>query len=267
MSGIEYSKNESFLHRLDPRTKLLSLLLLTLVVFIVNRPFVIAAIMFTLIALWFAAGMPFAKLKSYIKVLFWLIIFITLVQMIFGPGTNYIVKPLIPKGAPLIGGRGSLKWEGIFLGLLIGLRLVTLMMLTPMLTMTTKVHILALGLTRLGMHYKGAYITTAAINLLPVFEEDARAIMEAQKLRGLRAFEEGTFFDKLRAYPAIALPLIIGAMRRAQMMGAAMDARAFGAYPVKNSLETIKMSFRDYIAFVAVILCSVSALVLNCLLP
>lgn len=267
MSMIEYSRNESFLHRLDPRTKLLLLLLLTLVIFIVNQPFVVAALMLSFIALWAAARMPFTKLRSYIKYLLWLIVFITLMQMIFGPGTNYILKPLIPESVPLLGGRGSLKWDGLLLGLIIGLRLIALIVLMPMLTMTTEVNVLALGLTRLGLNYKGAYITTTALNLIPTFEEEAQVIMDAQKLRGMRAFEGGKFFDKLKAYPALAVPLVIGAMRRAQMMGIAMDARAFGAYPTKTYLENIKMSSRDYIAFAAGIAYSALALTLNFTLP
>jgi energy-coupling factor transport system permease protein len=264
---VEYVRNESFLHRLDPRTKLLLLLLFTLVIFMVDQPFVAVALTLSFLVLWAAAKMPLAKLRSYIKYLFWLILFITLMQMLFGPGTNYILKPLIPESAPFLGGRGSLKWDGLLLGLIIGLRLIALMALSPMLTMTTELNILALGLTKLGLNYKGAYITTTAINLIPALEDEARAIMDAQKLRGMRAFEEGNFFDKLKAYPALAVPLVIGAMRRAQMMGIAMDARAFGAYPTKTYMENIEMSPRDYIALAAGIAYSALALTLNFVLP
>jgi energy-coupling factor transport system permease protein len=267
MPVIEYSKKKSFLHRLDPRTKLVSLFLLTLVIFIVDKPAVIAALAFSVVALWLAAKMPLVKLKSQVRFLLWLLIFIILMQTVFGPGTDYILKPLIPEAAPLLGGAGSLKREGLLLGITTGLRLVALVALMPMLTMTTEVKVLVLGLTKLGLNYKGAYVITTAINLIPGFEDEARAIMDAQKLRGMRAFEEGGFFDKLRACQALAFPLVINSMRRAQMMGIAMDARAFGAYPTKTYLETITMSCRDYIAFGSVCACSVLALAANFLLP
>jgi energy-coupling factor transport system permease protein len=266
MAVIEYLKKKSFLHRLDPRTKIALLLLLTVVVFIVNQPFVIAGLMVSFFALWAAAKMPFVRLKSYIKFLFGLIIFITAAQIIFGPGTNYIIKPLIPESVPLIGGRGSLKWDGFLRGLIIGLRLIALIVLMPMLTMTTEINTLALGLTKLGLNYKGAYIITTAINLIPTFEDEAQVIMDAQKMRGMRAFEEGRLFDKLKAYPALAVPLVIGAMRRAQMMGIAMDARAFGAYRTKTYLENIKMSSGDYIAIAVCTVYSALALTLNFIL-
>jgi energy-coupling factor transport system permease protein len=265
--GSEYLGGGGFLRRLDPRTKIVSAFLLTFVLFAVSRFFVAAGLMFVFFGLWAAAKMPLLKLKSCIKFLFPLIVFITAVQMIFGPGTNYILKPLIPEAAPLIGGRGSLKWDGLLLGLITGFRLIALALLMPMLTMTTPVNILTLGLTKLGLNYKGAYITSAAINLIPLFEREARMIMDAQKMRGMRAFEEGGFFDKLRAYPALAVPLVIAAMRRAQMMGIAMDARAFGAYRTRTCIDNIKMSFRDYAAFALCAAFSALALTLNFLLP
>jgi energy-coupling factor transport system permease protein len=137
------------------------------------------------------------------------------------------------------------------------------MLLMPLLTMTTPMDKLALGFTRMGLQYKGAYIITTAINLIPAFEDEARFIMDAQKIRGMRAFEEGSVLDKFKAYPALAVPLIIGAMRRAQLMRVAMDARGFGAFPAKTYLEDLRMTAGDYIAFMVVIGFSVLALVLN----
>jgi energy-coupling factor transport system permease protein len=266
MAVMDKLQTKSFLYRLDPRTKIITVLLLTLVIFIVNQAFVTAGLMLSFLGLWAAAKMPFKKIRSYIKFLFWLIVFVTVMQVLFGPGDRYILKPLIPESVPLIGGSGSLKWDGLVLGLIIGLRLIALIVLMPMLTMTTEVNILALGLTKMGMNYKGAYITTTAINLIPTFEDEAQIIMDAQKMRGMRAFEEGKLFDKLKAYPALAVPLVIGAMRRAQMMGVAMDARGFGAYSTKTYLEDIKMSSLDYAAFAICFVFSALALALNFIL-
>jgi energy-coupling factor transport system permease protein len=240
--------------------------MLTLVVFIVSLPLVCAVLAFSFLGLWAAAKMPFKKIGSYIKYLFWVLIFVTIMQLLFGPGDRYILKPLFPESIPFIGGMGSLKWDGLILGLVTGLRLMALVVLLPMLTMSTEINLMSLGLVRMGMPYKIAYIITTALNLVPAFEREARIIMDAQKMRGLRAFEEGGPLAKLRAYPALALPLIIGAMRRAQMMGAAMDARAFGAYPVKTYIDDIKMSFRDYAAITACVIFSALALTANFIL-
>ena len=263
MAVIEYLEGSSFLHRLDPRTKTLISLLFTAIIFIVSRPLAAAAMTASLVALWFAVKMPFGKIKRYAKFLSVMVIFIAVMQMLFGPGDHFILKPLIPSGVPFIGGRGSLKWEGLVIGIVSGFRLFALVLLLPLLIGTTAPHSLTQGLTKLGLNYKGAFIITSAINLVPALEEEARVIIDAQKLRGMRAFEEGNLWDKLKAYPALAIPLIIAAMRRSQLMAFAMDSRGFGAFPGRTWRDPLKMRAADFrvLAF-SIVFCTV-ILILN----
>ena len=238
----------TFVHTLDPRTKILLSLFFTLLVFIVSRPAAAACLTLGLLALWLAAKMPFSKIASYLKFLLFMVLFITLMQMLFGPGTHYIAKPLIPERVPLLGGTGSLKWEGLLLGAVSALRLLSLLLLLPLLTGTTSMNHLAQALAALGLNYRAAFVITSAINLVPALEEEARHIIDAQKLRGLRVFDEGNVWQKLRAYPALAVPLIMSALRRSRSMAYAMDSRAFGAYARRTWRETLGMKARDYIA-------------------
>jgi energy-coupling factor transport system permease protein len=231
-------------------------------IFIVSHPLAAAAPALALIALWLAAKMPFKKIISYIKFLAIMVLFITLMQMLFGPGSRYIVQPLIPDSVPLIGGLGSLKWDGLILGLVSALRLLSLVLLLPLLTGTTSMNALAQGLAGLGLNYKAAFVITSAINLVPALEEEARHIIDAQKLRGFRVFDKGTLWSKLRVYPALAVPLIMSAMRRSQSMAYAMDSRAFGAYARRSWSEPLVMKKRDYaaigisIAYCGIVLCA-----------
>jgi energy-coupling factor transport system permease protein len=141
-------------------------------------------------------------------------------------------------------GLQALFGQGLLAGLMIACRIITLSVLMPWLTMTTDIQLLALGITRLGLNYRAAYIITSTFNFIPSFETEARLIMDARKLRGMKSV-------KLTEYPAIALPLMIKAMRQAQMTALAMDARAFGAYPARTWLREIKFSALDYGAFAA----------------
>jgi energy-coupling factor transport system permease protein len=240
--------------------------LLSVIVFVVDKPPVAAGLALALVGLRLAAKMPFKKIRVYFKLLCVLAVFITLLQVLFGPGERYLLKPLIPSSVPFIGGRGSLKLDGLMLGFVIICRLLALMVLLPMLTLTTEPQKLALGLTRLGLNYRAAYIVTIALHLIPAFEEDARGIMDAQKLRAMRAFEEGGLAAKFKAYPALAVPLVLGAMRRAQLLGIALDARAFGAFKTRTWLMQIKMRPYDYRAFALCAVFSALALALNFLL-
>jgi len=242
-------EHSSFLHRLDPRTKILLTILFTGVVFLLRRLGAAACLTGGLLLLCRAGGLPLGWIKARLRALGGLLLLLTLLQMLLGPGDHYLLRPLIPPGVPLIGGRLSLKWEGLLLGLLTGLRLTALLILLPLLLRTTSLKLLSLGLLRLGLPYRAAYTITTAINLIPSLEEEARVIREAQTLRGLSVFETGKRLDKLRAYPALAVPLLMIALRKAQVVGIAMDARAFGAYRTRTSLETLRMSPRDAAAF------------------
>ncbi|MDR1859201.1 MAG: energy-coupling factor transporter transmembrane protein EcfT [Treponema sp.] len=262
MASIDYANGGSFLHRLDPRTKLLLVLLFTILVFVIDSLAVAAGLMLFFAAVCLSARIPLKKLFPHWRFLLFLAAFVLVVQMLFGreaPGCRYLLKPLFPQGVPLLGGRGSLKLDGLFTGLMICCRIVALTILLPTLTRTTDARQLAYGITRLGLHYKAAHVITSTLNLIPSFEEETKLILEARRLRGVRSFENGGLLSKLKEYGAIALPLMIRAMRKAQIISLAMDARAFGAHKTRTWLFATKMSAIDYTAFACGIAFSAAA--------
>jgi len=207
--------------------------LFTVLVFIIDTLIVAAVQMLLFLSLCLAAGIPLKKIFSRPLFLVVLIKLVIALQLFFG--------------------------QGLSAGLMIGCRIIALAVLMPALTMTTDAQLLALGITRLGLHYRTAFIITSALNLIPSFEAEARLIIDARRLRGIR-------LARLREYPAIAFPLVIKAMRQAQMTALAMDSRAFGAYRTRTWIREIKLSAVDYGAFAAGITWSVVAITANCLL-
>ena len=234
---------------------LLALLLSALVLVVDEVPAAALLLLWTL-GIWFAAKMPLQKLLSSCKMIGGLTVFITLTQVFFGPGTELA-------GFSLPWGRLAIKGEGLLLGLLAGCRLGALSLLAPMLAAASLPEEIAFALARLGLPYRAAFAVAAAFNLIPLFEEEGRGVMEAQKLRGLAAFEKGSGFAKLKAYPALALPLLLGAMRRSRLMGIAMDSRAFGAYKTRTWPEAKPLSVLDFGAVLACVNIAASVLVLN----
>jgi energy-coupling factor transport system permease protein len=248
------------LRRLDPRTSIVLTVLFSVLVFVVDNPGAAVILMCAFLGLSFAARLPAPVMKKNFRLLAALLAFITVTQLLFGPGERYLLK--IPEGLPF-GGRGALKWDGLVLSLVTGCRLAALMLLLPLCTMTTGIQRLALGLTKLGLNYRAAYIVTAVFNLIPALEREALEIIDAQKLRGMRAFEERGLWKKLKACPPLVIPLVLGAMRRSRLLGIAMDARGFGAYPSKTWIETIRIGPADYLAFAVSLVFSVLILTLN----
>lgn len=248
MSLVAYYPGDSFIHKLDPRVKILLLFFLTLVILVSVNYWVIGTLFVFILVLWYIAKLPFNAMLSYFKFLAGISVFIIITQGLFYGGERALVDPLIPEFVPLLGGSGRITLEGILFGVLVSLRMIALVCLTPIVIMTTPVHLLALGLIKLGLPYRIAYMATTALNMIPTLQREIKIIIDAQKLRGLSVFEQGSLLAKMKAYPALVVPLVIGAMRKAQLIGVAMDSRAFGASPSRTYLEDIEMTRMDWVS-------------------
>jgi len=228
----------SVFYFLDARTKLFFVLLFTLLVFLLDTFSSVVCLLLLVVIIRIIARIPFKGIK-YLKNLTLLALFIILMQTLFGKGENYILNPLFPVSFPFLGGKGSLKWEGLLFGIVIVCRLAALMLILPILTQTTPHHKITRGLCNLGVNYQSAFIITSALNLIPVFNEEAHVIMDAQRLRGMRKFG-------IKSYMNLLTPLMLNAMQKAQTASVAMDSRAFGVYKKITWLEQPKMKKRDF---------------------
>jgi energy-coupling factor transport system permease protein len=242
-SLIAYYPGNSFVHKLDPRSKIIFMVLLSTAIFMVQQISVALIVLGVMIGLWFLARLPSKLLWSFIKVLLPIMGFLFLVQAIFYPGTVPLIDPLIPIGK----GYGQITLDGILFALLLALRLMAMIIMLPLVNFTTPVQIFALGMVKMGMPYRLAYTMTTALNLVPILQVETGVIVDAQRLRAMQSFEKGKLADKLKAYPALVTPLVIGSMRRAQLMAVAMDSRAFGASKSRTYLEDIILHPRDWV--------------------
>jgi energy-coupling factor transport system permease protein len=250
---IQYVAGNSLFHRLDPRPKIIFALLMTGVILMVKSLWLTGLILLTMLAWWLAARLPFSALRGLAKALAGIILFLFVVQALFYPGETVLLRPVVPTFIPLIGGLGRVTLEGVLFAAMLAVRLLAMIMVLPLVSLTTPVHLLSLGMVRMGLPYRLAYTMSTALNLIPVLQTEANAIVDAQRLRAFHVFETGRFFDKLRAYPSLVTPLVIGAMRRAQLIAVAMDSRAFGAAQRRTYIQDIQMHARDwaFILFVA----------------
>ncbi|MGI6331233.1 MAG: energy-coupling factor transporter transmembrane component T family protein [Zhaonellaceae bacterium] len=250
MAVIDYIPGDSFFHKLDPRVKIIMLVLLTLFIFTTKKFLIITVLFVLVLILWLISGIPIAKIKGFLKLLLPIFFFITVIQALFQVGETALVDPVVPDFIPLIGGSGRITLEGLLFGLVICYRLLTLILLMPLISMTTEVNQMAIGLVKLGMPYKIAYTATTALNMIPSLEEQVRTIMDAQKLRAFTVFEEGRIHEKLFAYPALVVPMVIGAMKKSMLVGVAMDARAFGCKKTRTYIDVIRFTTKDYASLV-----------------
>jgi len=266
-SMVLYVPGRTFFHKLDPRAKIVFLVLVSTSIFTVrNIPLALIGLG-VMVALWGLARLPWKILYGLLKTLVGIFIFLFIIQSIFYPGEQILVKPLIPNFIPLIGGAGKIAMEGISFAFLLIVRLLTMIILMPLVSMTTPVQNLALGLAKMGLPYHISFTITSALNMVPILQSEVSIIMDAQKLRAMRIYEKGKIMEKFKSYTALVTPLVIGAMRRAQSMAVAMDSRAFGAMKTRSYLQDIHLSRVDWVFITGTVAYSVGTIIVAALLP
>lgn len=260
-SLVSYYPGNTLIHRLDPRAKLLFLFVISILIFSIQDLVLSIFVFLTLCTLWITARLPVSIIWSFARGLLPVFIFLIVVQAILYPGEIILVEPLIPEFVPGIGGGGNIALEGILFAILLMFRLVSMIVLLPLVSMTTPVQILALGLVKIGVPYQLSYTLTSALNMVPILQSEIISIVDAQKLRAMQTFEKGKLRDKLRSYPALVTPLVIGAMRRAQSMSIAMDSRAFGAFKTRTYIEDVELRSVDWIVMLCVVLYAIAVFI------
>ena len=227
MAGFGYVKTNSFLHQLDARSKLVAMLAILVIVLVLTHPLYILAVLALVLAAWLIARLPTDFVRDFFKYFAGIAILIFALQLFFFPGTHPLFKICNP--LPAIGFGGYITLEGLLFGTAMVLRLVVIMVVAPLLVMTTPLSELMLALVKLKVPYRFAFILTMAMSLLPSIQNRASLIQQAQLCRGVSNFESGHVFTRLRATAMLLVPLILGAFRDSQTLDVAMSSRAFGA--------------------------------------
>jgi energy-coupling factor transport system permease protein len=232
MMNINLQTRQSPLQKLDGRSKLLALaVIFTLALIFSSWAYVLGLLMLVLLVWWYAR-LPFQTIKDFFKFFLIVAIIILVVQVFFYPGTTNLFR--LSKPIPAIGFSGYITLEGVLFGIAMVLRLVVIMIVAPLLVMTTPLPDLMLALVKFKVPYRFAFIMTTALSLLPSIQNHTAIIQQAQLCRGISYSGAGKFFAKLRASVSLLVPLILSTFRDSQTLEIAMSSRAFGA-PVKRT--------------------------------
>lgn len=225
MSLFLYIERATFLHRLNPIVKVLGMLCFFVAAFVSQEPVVMApvaigvAILITLAGAW-----PNVRRLRLLFVLVFIMTFI-IWTLFFRGGT-----PLLAWG-PL-----SISREGLRFALGMAIKLNTFLGVGVFFLSTTKIEEFAYALTRVGMPYKLGFAMTLAFRLVPVFVDAAATVVQAQRCRGFN-FDEGNLIQRMRRYVPVIVPVFMGALRRADGMAMALEARGFQSRTPRTSFE------------------------------
>ncbi len=246
----QYLPGSSFIHRLDPRTKLLLTLFIIVILFLVE-----SFVGYGLVALYIAAFFALSQLpvRYVLRGLKPLVIIILLTLAL-----NVFMTP----------GEVLWKWgfltvteEGLVKGAMMGARLILLIIGTSLLTLTTSPISLTDGIEsllrpgkRIGIPaHELAMMMTIALRFIPTLLEETEKIMKAQMARGAD-FESGNLLRRAKSLIPLLVPLFVSAFRRADELATAMEARCYRGGEGRTKLHELEYMPRDYFAL------SVSAL-------
>ena len=256
----QFFPGQSILHRLDPRTKIVSMFALLIVIFAAQGWQAYLTLTILTAGLIFLSKVPPLTVLKSIKPLSWIILFTLLIHCVSHDG-EVLAKVYVFK----------VTTEGIIYGLKISLRLMLLIMLSSLLTFTTSplqltdaTEKLLSPLKKIGVPaHELAMMMTIAIRFVPTLIEETDKIIKAQKSRGLD-FESGGFVKKLRAMIPILVPLFLSSFRRADDLAMAMEARCYRGGEGRTHMKQLSLTPLDYYAAAFVIAICLAMIFLSC---
>ena len=237
-----YIPGDSIVHRLDPRSKLLSMILLILIVFWANNS-ITNLILFIATGIFIAlSGVSISFFIQGLKSMFFLIAFTTLLQFFFISSGNVIFEFWFVRITDY-----ALQQAGI-----IFCRFILIIFFSTLLTLTTMPLSLASAVEGLLSPLKKVKVPVHEIGLMlsmslrfvPTLMDDTTRIINAQKARGVD-FDEGSIVQKVKALIPILIPLFATSLKRADSLAIAMEARGYQGGKGRSQYRQLKWSFKD----------------------
>lgn len=230
-----YIDRPTLVHSLDPRAKIICMLLLSLLPFVFNDPAYTGSILL-LVLLLAAAGQCLPNIARFRY--FFALIFCV----------NAILWQFYVRGSTvlLVAGPLHVTRQGLLYGVAVGIRFVTVLMMSLIFVSCTRTEDLTVGLAKLGLPQVAALVVAMTIRLIPTFVSAASMMMEAQVARGLNIATRNPVKRVRHAIP-VTVPLLMYALRHASLMSLALEARGYSPQVRRTSYADLVMRPRDVV--------------------
>ena len=255
----QYFPGDTVVHRLDPRTKLVAVLLYIIALFSAKGFVSTAVVLLVLVLAVLLSHIRPAALFKGLKPLIVIVILTGLLNLFYTDGEELVRFWIF-----------RITAEGIRRAVLMVLRILLLVCGTFLLTYTTSPLSLTDGLERLMEPLKKlrfpvhelSMMMSIALRFIPTLIEETDKIVSAQKARGAD-LETGSLVRRARALPPILVPLFVSAFRRADELATAMECRCYHGGIGRTRMKTLSMEGRDYITLALFILLPVIVIIMG----
>ena len=234
---------------MDPRVKIAGTLLYIISLFLVHHyiGLVVAALIFGMMVR--MSNVPFRFIVKGLKPIMMMLVFTALLHLFCTPG-----KAIFSLGVLHI------TIEGVQKCIFLTVRLTLMMIGSSLMTLTTPPNQLTDGIEQMlrplrKLHipvHEFALMMSIALRFIPILMEELDKIMKAQLARGAD-FESGNFLHRLKNMLPILLPLFASAMRRANELAYAMDARCYHGGEGRTKMKPLRYGYRDMIGYISIV--------------
>jgi len=256
MEALKLARLSSPIHRLNPLVKLFTVALYWIIGLITLNPLIHGLLAIVSILVY-----PLAHLS--IKTVRVLLLILTPIFLLFIIMNGFLYDV---GGSQIYGIGGSektvlfyiYKWpfslEGVFFGASVDLKILSIVLMIPLLTMTTTLPKFMAALAKLRLPYKFIFTFGVAMRLVPLVTSTYFDIMASQRLRGHDLSEMNYFKRIVKGYVPLFIPLVLTMLRRTSDMDIAIESRGFGAPIERTYLEDISPRGSDFVILGIVIL-------------
>ena len=253
----QYFPGNSVIHRLDPRTKLIGMLVYITVVFLVKRMALFLVPALFVVAVAYLARIPASYLVRSLKPIRFLLVLMFFINLFMMRTGNILVEWKFIR----------ITDQGVYQAVYICLRLILLLGGTSLMTLTTTpialtdaLEKLLSPLRRFGFPaHELAMMMTIALRFIPTLIEEADKITKAQMARGAD-FESGNIIKRAKSMVPILVPLFISAFRRADELAMAMESRCYHGGDGRTRMHVLRFAARDGVA-AAILLAMTGAII------
>lgn len=309
----QYVNSNSWLHKLDPRTKIIVLFLLMIGIFLINNVYILLGCFGFVMLIALTSKIPLRKFLNSFKMVAMLLIFTTLFQLIFNKNGDIItingvqlmqvfdltvlslvidisllilyilsgkfikkfrlllfvlilfvgfyIQTVIDVSPLIVSYTISLHSEAVLNASIVLVRVLTLISLSALLTLTTKPTDLNSGIEGIFKPLRFlksqisifAMMISIALRSIPTLINESQRILKAQASRGVD-FNEGTLKDKINQIVSLLVPMFVISYKKAEDLAYAMEARGYIPGKDRTKLEVLKYKVSDIFVYIFLLL-------------
>jgi len=242
-----YLDRDTFVHRLDPRTKMFLLVGAFVLAFLFLNP-LYGLVVLALVVAFGALARSLVNLKRIRFILVMIGLVTVVMWSVFSQGETPLFL-FVEREALLYGIGVALKIDATIIAGMIFLS-------------TTRNEEIATGLVKLGVPYRFAFAVSTALRLVPTIAATGSTISQAQRSRGLD-LESGNLFQRIRKNTPLLIPVFVSTIRSTNVFSMALESKGFGASPERTYFLRLAMGRRDAIVLAVLALLLLAALFLR----